>query len=137
MQYPDRSTRTIIRFCIPNFGMIFDCAFPKKARSEKRNFQCFAFRKSDSTSFPRVAMQNKMESVEGVEQDQGVVKYLVFYDSLSRIKSMCTGQTELIIWVRFEDEDGLMVDQVIQQLKTRLANYSRNCLVLSVGSKGR
>ena len=38
-------------------------------------------------------MQNKMESVEGVEQDQGVVKYLVFYDSLSRIKSMCAGQT--------------------------------------------
>ena len=50
--------------------MIFDCAFPKKARAEKRHFQCFAFRKSDSTSFPRVAMQNKMESVEGVEQDQ-------------------------------------------------------------------
>ena len=83
----------IERFCIPNFGIIFDCAFPKKARSEKRHFQCFAFRKSDSTSFPRVAMQNKMESVEGVEQDQGVVKYLVFYDSLSRIKSMCAGQT--------------------------------------------
>ena len=58
------------RFCIPNFGIIFDCAFPKKARSEKRYFQCFAFRKSDSTSFRRVAMQNKMESVEGVEQDQ-------------------------------------------------------------------
>ena len=69
-------TNTLERFCIPNFGMIFDCAFPKKARSEKRNFQCFAFRKSDSTSFPRVAMQNKMESVEGVEQDQRVVKYL-------------------------------------------------------------
>ena len=57
--------------------MIFDCAFPKKARSEKRYFQCFAFRKSDSTSFPRVAMQNKMESVEGVEQDQ--ISYTPWY----------------------------------------------------------
>ena len=37
-------------------------------------------------------------------------------------------------WVRFEDEDVLMVDQVIQQLKTRLANY---CLVLSVGSMAK
>ena len=35
-------------------------------------------------------MQNKMESVEGVEQDQ--IQGVVFYDSL--IKSMCAGQTE-------------------------------------------
>ena len=107
-------TLIIERFCIPNFGMIFDCAFPKKARSEKRYFQCFTFLKSDSTSFPRVVMQNKMESVEEVEQDQIHVR-----------RSN---------WVQLEDEDGLMVDQVIQQLKTRLANY---CLVLSVGSMAK
>ena len=57
------------RFCIPNFGMFFDCAFPKKVSAEKRHFQCFAFRKSDSTSFPRVAMQNKMESVESAKTE--------------------------------------------------------------------
>ena len=48
---------------------------------------------------------------------------------------MCAGQTEF--WVRFEDEDGLMVDQVIQQLKTRLKTLANYCLVLSVGSMAK
>ena len=50
---------------------------------------------------------------------------------LSRIKSMCRSNR---IWVRFEDEDGLMVGWVIEQLKTRLKNY---CLVLSVSSMAK
>ena len=50
---------------------------------------------------------------------------------LSRIKSMCRSNW---IWARFEDEDGLMVDRVIQRLKTRLSNY---CFVLSVGSMAK
>ena len=57
-----------------------------------------------------------MESVEGVEQDQIHVRRSNW------------------IWVRFEDEDGLTVDQMIQQLKTKLANY---CLVLLVGSRAK
>ena len=51
------------RFCIPNFGMIFDCAYPKKLRSENGIFSVL-----HSENLIRLRFQGlpckKMESVE-------------------------------------------------------------------------